>query len=89
MADQGEKGLRGLVMISLILSALTLAAMAGFGVLALSKLGSVSESKKEVKVIEQSRNPGRTMIWGPSRSIWPMKRPPVTFGPMWSWNTVP
>jgi flagellar basal body-associated protein FliL len=59
MADQGEKGLRGLVMISLLLSALTLAGMAVLGVLALTKLGAVTEAKKEVKVIEQKPEPGK------------------------------
>ena len=64
MADQGEKGLRGLVMISLLLSALTLVGMAVLGVLALSKLGSVSESKKEVKVIEQKPEPWKNYDLG-------------------------
>ena len=64
MADQGEKGLRGLVMISLLLSALTLVGMAALGVLTLSKLGSVSESKKEVKVIEQKPEPGKNYDLG-------------------------
>ncbi|HVZ81910.1 MAG TPA: flagellar basal body-associated FliL family protein [bacterium] len=64
MADQGEKGLRGLVMISLLLSALTLVGMAVLGVLALTKLGGVSESKKEVKVIEQKPEPGKNYDLG-------------------------
>jgi len=59
MADQGEKGVRGLVLVSLLLSALTLAGMVALGVLVFSKLGAVTDSKKEVKVIEQKPEPGK------------------------------
>lgn len=59
MADQGEKGVRSLVLVSLLLSALTLVGMVLLGVLVFSKLGAVTDSKKEVKVIEQKPEPGK------------------------------
>lgn len=60
MADQGEKGVRGLVLVSLLLSALTLCGMLVLGFLVFSKLGNMADSKnKEAKVIEQKPEPGK------------------------------
>jgi|SRR5581483_1697434 len=59
MADQGDKGLRGIVMGTLLLSALTLLGMLGLGFLVFTKMGAMTDTKKEAKVIEQKPEPGK------------------------------
>lgn len=59
MADQGDKGVRGLVLVTLLLSALTLLAMSVVGLMVFTKLGALTDSKKETKVIEQKPEPGK------------------------------
>lgn len=59
MADQGERGARGLLTIVLIISALTLAGLVGLGALVLTKVGTTATATKEAKVIEQKPEPGK------------------------------
>jgi flagellar basal body-associated protein FliL len=59
MADQGDRGLRGLVLALLGISAITLLVSGVVAVWVLTgKLGS-AETKKEAKVIEQKPEPGK------------------------------
>jgi flagellar FliL protein len=59
MADQGERGVRGLLGILLVISGVTLIGMIGLGILVFTKLGAVTDAKKEAKVIEQKPEPGK------------------------------
>ena len=59
MADQGERGVRGLLGALLVISGITLIGMLGFGILVFTKLGAVTDVKKEAKVIEQKPEPGK------------------------------
>jgi flagellar FliL protein len=59
MADQGDRGARGLLMIVLVLSAVTLLGMVGLGLFVFTKLGAMADTKKEAKVIEQKPEPGK------------------------------
>jgi flagellar FliL protein len=59
MADQGERGVRGLLGILLVISGITLMGMIGLGILVFTKLGAVTDAKKEAKVIEQKPEPGK------------------------------
>ncbi len=59
MADQGERGARGLLTVLLIISALTLAGLVGLGALVLTKVGTMANPQKEAKVIEQKPEPGK------------------------------
>ena len=59
MADQAERGSRGLLMVLLLVSALTLLGMIGLGALMFTKLGAMANPQKEAKVIEQKPEPGK------------------------------
>jgi flagellar basal body-associated protein FliL len=59
MADQGERGVRGLLTILLGLSALTLIGLGVIGSLVLTKVGAMANPQKEAKVIEQKPEPGK------------------------------
>ena len=59
MADQAERGSRGLLMVVLLISALTLLGMIGLGTLMFTKLGAMANPQKEAKVIEQKPEPGK------------------------------
>ena len=59
MADQGDRGARGLLMIVLGISALTLAGMIVMSILVFTKMGAMADTKKEPKIIEQKPEPGK------------------------------
>lgn len=60
MADQGDRGARGLLMGVLGLSALTLLGMIALSLFVFTKLGTMADTtKKEAKVIEQKPEPGK------------------------------
>ncbi len=60
MADQGERGVRGLLGALLVISGITLLGIIGLGILFLTKgLGGAATPQKEAKVIEQKPEPGK------------------------------
>jgi len=59
MADQGERGVRGLLGALLVISGITLIGMLGLGILVFTRLGAATDAKKEAKVIEQKPEPGK------------------------------
>ena len=59
MADQGDRGARGLLLIVLGISALTLIGLIIFGVVVFSRLGTLADTTKQAKVIEEKAAPGK------------------------------
>jgi flagellar protein FliL len=59
MAEQGDKGSRGILTLLVILSAVTLAGLLALGLFVFTKLGTIAQAKNQPRVIEQKPEPGK------------------------------